>query len=628
MKFFAGPAVLFGLASALTAASDSRAVTYYKDIAPILYANCSACHRPGEGAPFSLLTYDDAKKRARQIAFATSSRYMPPWLPERGYGDFQGDRRLSAEQLRLIEQWVARGALAGSPSDSPPAPEFTPGWRLGKPDLVIQAARAYGTPASGPDVFWNFVLRSPVDSTRYVKAIEIRPGNTRIVHHANLLVDRARSARLRESSPGSGFPGMDVTLESDAFEPDSHFLFWKPGSVPWTEPDGLAWRIDKNSDLVLNVHLQSTGKSENLQPSVGLYFTDKPQTRFPMLLQLEHDGALDIPPGAKDFVVTDHLKLPVDLDVLAVYPHAHYLGKLLEGWADLPDGRRKWLIRIPDWDLNWQAVYRYREPLFLPKGSVISMRFHYDNSDANVRNPSHPPKKVEGGNQSTDEMGHLWLQVLPRGAEDQRPVLQEALMRRRLEKYPADFSAHFNLGALLLARKEPEAALPWLREAAQLQPDQVAALTTLGAALLQTGKPDEAIARFQRALELQPDYVNARYDLANALAEAGRLPESAAAFEQVLRDSPDDAAARDRLLVVLKTLAGSLASEGHGSEAAARIREALALHPGDAELHNNLGILLAQQGDRQAAVAEFQAALKADPGNQAARRNLDLARQP
>ncbi len=176
-----------------------------------------------------------------------------------------------------------------------------------------------------------------------------------------------------------------------------------------------------------------------MAPSVGLYFTDKPPTRFPVLVQLEHDGALNIPAGDRDFIVTDDFRMPVDVDVLAVYPHAHYLGKLLEGYATLPDGTRKWLIRIPDWDLNWQAVYRYREPVFLPKGSVVSMRYHYDNSAANPRNPNHPPKRVRAGNQATDEMGHLWLQVLPRGAADHRRTIQEAIMRHRLEKYPERF---------------------------------------------------------------------------------------------------------------------------------------------------------------------------------------------
>jgi hypothetical protein len=228
-----------------------------------------------------------------------------------------------------------------------------------------------------------------------VKAIEIRPGSAR-VHHANLLVDRARTARRQAKVPGEGFSGMDLTIETDTFDPDSHFLFWKPGGTPWIEPDGMAWRLDPASDLVLNVHLQPSGKPETVQPSVGLYFTDKPPAARPMLLKLENDRALDIPAGTRDFVIADDFRVPVDVDLLAVYPHAHYLGSLLEAFATLPDGSRRWLIRIPQWDVNWQAVYPYRAPVFLPKGTLVSMRFHYDNSAGNPRNPSSPPKRVAG----------------------------------------------------------------------------------------------------------------------------------------------------------------------------------------------------------------------------------------
>ena len=150
---------------------------------------------------------------------------------------------------------------------------------------------------------------------------------------------------------------MDLTIETDTFDPDSHFLFWKPGGTPRVEPDGMAWRLDPASDLVLNVHLQPSGKPETVQPSVGLYFTDKPPAKRPMLVKLENDRALDIPPGARDFLVSDDFRLPLDVDVLAVYPHAHYLGTLLEAFATLPDGSRRWLIRIPQWDVNWQSVY-------------------------------------------------------------------------------------------------------------------------------------------------------------------------------------------------------------------------------------------------------------------------------
>ncbi len=605
---------------------NAEEVTFYKQIAPIVYHSCAPCHRPGEAGPFSLLTYGDVKKHAAQIAAVTKRRYMPPWLPEAGHGDFQDEQRLTDVQIRSIAEWVREGAPAGDPVDAPPIPKFTPGWQLGAPDLVLEAQRSYKLRADGPDDYWNFILPLKLTGTRWVKAIEIRPGNARAVHHANVLIDRSGSARTEEKTPGAGFAGMDLNIEADTFDPDSHFLFWKPGGVPWEEPDGMAWRADASTELVLNVHMQPTGKAEMVQPSVGLYFTDHPGTKLPMLVQLEHDDALDIPAGARDFSVGDDFRVPMDMDVLAVYPHAHYLGRLLEGFATLPDGSRKWLIRIPDWDVNWQAVYRYTAAVFLPKGSVVSMRFHYDNSDGNPRNPNHPAKRVRGGNQATDEMGHLWLQVLPRGAGDRRMELQEALMRHRLDKYPGDFTAHFNLGALELARGHAAAATEDLRVAVQARPEQPVALNTLGAAILSAGNAGEATDLFERALKANPRYTNARYNLANALAEQQQWERAAAQFRQVLGENPNDAGTVEHLGEVLRMWGNDMAAAGRLDDAAAHYRESLRFRQNDAELHSDLGTVLAKQGRFREAVPEFEAAVRLDPNLETAKHNLQAAK--
>jgi tetratricopeptide (TPR) repeat protein len=607
-------------------AAQAEPITFYKHIAPIVYQSCAPCHRPGEPGPFPLLTYADVRKHGQQIVSVIQRRYMPPWLPEAGYGDFQEERRLTDEQIRTIEEWVRQGGPAGSQADAPPLPPFVPGWQLGEPDLVIEATAPYTLPAGGPDQYWNFVLPLKVSGTRWVRAIEIRPGNIRAVHHANVLIDRSRSARMQEKAPGAGFPGMDLNVESDAFDPDSHFLFWKPGGTPWVEPAGMAWRADPGADLVLNVHMQPTGKPEQVQPSIGLYFTSEPATRYPMLLQLEHDGALDIPPGDADFPVGDNFVAPMDMDVLAVYPHAHYLGHLLEGYATLPGGARKWLIRIPDWDPNWQSVYRYKEPVFLPKGSVVSMRYHYDNSAANPRNPNRPPRRVRGGNQATDEMAHLWLQVLPRGGQDHRMELQEAIMLRRLEKYPGDFTSQFNLGALMLARGRNADAVPYLRGAVAARPDHPVALNTLGAALLSAGNVNEAAGFFARALQANPRYTNARYNLANALAEQQRWEQAATEFRKVLADNPDDSGARQHLGEVLRLWGDERARQGSLEEAAAHLRESLEFRQDDAVLHSDLGSVLARLGLIRDAVPEFEAALRLDPKLETARHNLQAAR--
>src|SRR5216683_2894166 len=411
-------------------AAQQPQVTFNRDIAPIFYRACVSCHRPGEASPFPLLTYADAKSHARQIAAVAKSRFMPPWLPEEGALKFADELRLPEDAIVRIQAWVEQGAAEGISAGLPPMPKFVEGWQLGKPDVIVKATKPYALPASGSDYYWNFVFRTPVDRTRWLKAMEIRPGDKRLVHHANVLVDRQQNGRRLEAEPGAGFAGMELTIESEVFDPDSHFLFWKPGSIPYVEPDGMALRLDKDTDLILNTHLQPSGKPEAIQPTLGLYFTDKPAALHPILLQLENDRMLDIPSGAENFVVTDDFTLPVAADLLAIYPHAHYLGSDLQGLAKFPDGSTKTLIHISRWDLNWQAVFRYAQPVTLPQGTTISMRFTYDNSANNVRNPNHPPQRVVAGNRATDEMAHLWLQALTKDAtagSDPRVAIQEAM---------------------------------------------------------------------------------------------------------------------------------------------------------------------------------------------------------
>ncbi len=615
---------VLGLAAVQAAAAP---VTFHKDIAPILFEHCATCHRPGESGGFSLLNYEDTRKRARQIAEVTQSRYMPPWLPEAGFGKFRGENRLTPLQIDKIRTWASTGAPEGSPADSPAMPVFTPGWQQGAPDLIVTVPKPFRVPADGPDVFWNFVITPTLPQARFIKSVEVRPGGVRSVHHANLLVDRSRSSRRQEKNRGDGFPGMDLNIESAEFDPDSHFLFWKPGGAPWVEPAGMAWRLEPGNDLVLNVHFHPTGKPEVVQPSVGLYFTDQLPTRFPMLVEMERDKALNIAPGVRDFLISDDFRLPVDATLYAVYPHTHYLGTLLEGYATLPDGAREWLVRIPKWDINWQAVFHYSRPLFLPKGTVISMRFHFDNSADNPRNPSVPPRRVTGGNQSTDEMGHLWLQLLTRDGGDDRAVLQESLMRHRLEMDPSSGAAHFNLGTLLLSRKDYPSATRHFRDALLADPEQPMALNDLGVALQFQGHLQDAMEQFEHTLRIQPDYTNARFNLGNARATLGDWNGAAASYRAVISAEPADTAARDQLVAVLLRIAGAAVSEGRLNAAAASYRELVDQRPGDADLHNNFGIILARSGDLSAAATQFEAALRINPDHQVARRNLEAIRK-
>jgi len=603
--------------------TSGEPVSFNKQIAPLVYQYCSSCHRPGEAAPFPLLTYEDVRKHASQIVAVTQSRYMPPWLPVLGYGEFTGERRLTDAQLQLLAQWVKLGCPEGSPADLPPVPRFTEGWQLGPPDLIVQIPKPYRLAASGTDVFRNFIVPIDVKEPKYVRAIEMRPGNKRIVHHANMLIDRRRSMRKRDGEDGQpGFPGILTTTEarSDIFDPDSHFLFWKPGSVPEPEPDDMSWRLDPGTDLILNMHLRPSGKEETIQPDVGFYFTSQPPRRHPMLVQLEHDGALDIKPGVQDFAVEDQLTLPVGVNVLAIYPHAHYLGKQVEAWATLPDGTRTWLLKITDWDVNWQAVYDYRTPVWLPKGTTLAMHISYDNSATNPRNPNHPPKRVRSGARSEDEMGHVWLQVLPvkETEEDPRVTLQEAVMRRRLEKYPGDFVAHCNLGQLLVTRKQYRDAIAAFQQALGADPKSATARSGLGAAFLAEGHYDDAIHELKQALRTDPDHVNARLNLARALGDKGDLSGAARELTAVLKQKPNNADALIGLGLVLF-------AQHHYEEALQRFQEAARLRPEDADVQTNLGILLATHGDLPAAIGAFEAALRLNPNHDTARAYLQRA---
>lgn len=574
----------------------SARVTFNRDIAPIMFRSCAMCHRPGEAGPFPLLTYSDAKSHARQIAAVTRTRYMPPWLPEPGALKFSGDLRLSTDQIALIKKWVDQGAPEGSAKDLPPQPRFAQGWQLGKPDLIVKAARPFTLAASGIDTYWNFVFRTPVRETRWVKAIEIRPGEKRVIHHANILVDRTQSARADEKEPGAGFPGMELKIESEAFDPDSHFLFWKPGTIAAPEPPGMALRLDADTDLVLNVHLQPSGKPEEIQPALGIYFTDQPATLHPMLLQLENDRALDIPPGNKNFVVTDQFTLPLDVQLLQIYPHAHYLGKDILATATLPSGETETLVHIPHWDLNWQAVYRYESPVRLPRGTKITMRYSYDNSGENPYNPHMPPQRVQAGNRSSDEMAHLWLQVLPRNPTeagvDSRVILQEALARHHVENDPADFAAHYNLGAILEARGDTQGAIAEFERGLQIQPDDATARNALGAALLAARNVDQAIAQLGAALQARPAYFDAQYNLGNALASKGDFGDAIGHFRAAVQLKPDDANAE-------ANLGSALAETGNLSEAKLHYERALQIDPQNALARENLQEVNREIGERK-----------------------------
>ena len=577
------------------------ALTFNKDVAPIVFESCAACHHPGGSAPFSLLTYREVKPHAKQIADVTRSRFMPPWLPEPGYGAFAGERRLSDAQVGIIQQWVEEGAIEGDPRNLPAAPTWTDGWQLGKPDVVVEMPRPYTLPAEGADVFRNFVMASPVQTERYVKAVEVRPGNPKVVHHAILQIDRTPSSRrLGEQDATPGFEGMGM---GQSQPPDGHFLGWTPGKVPSDAPAGTAWRVDQTTDLVLQLHMMPSGQPEVIQPSIGLYFAERPPTRHPFVLLLE-SRALDIPPGDSNYVTEDRFVLPVDVTVLGVYPHAHFLGKQLEAFAILPDGTTTWLFQIKDWDFYWQDEYRYAKPVVVPKDATLVLRYSYDNSMANPRNPNQPPRRVVFGNASTDEMATLSFQVLPQSRADAN-VLRESLARHNLGKYPGDWITHYNLAFVLQSQGRLEEAIDHYGGALQVEPSVPTVHYNLGVALRSRDRLDEAIDHYRQALRFDPDHVKARNNLANVLALQGDLEGALREYRRALETAPGFGEAH-------QNLANVLAAHGDLDSAITHYRLALQTLP-SADTHYRLGVALGMRGEVASGITHFRQAIQIAP---------------
>ena len=548
--------------SAVASRADDS-VTYAKDVAPLLEDRCAMCHHPGGSAPFSLLTYADAKRHAAQIAKVTSDRFMPPWKADPADGPFLGQHPLSAGEISLLRRWADVGAPEGDTSQSSVVSRqssvvrhqsWADGWQLGTPDLVITLPQAYTLPAEGTDAFHIFVLPIPVEGARFVRGLEFRPGNPKVVHHANIRIDTTpASRRLDDADPAPGYDGL---IARTATYPDGHFLGWTPGQVAPLLPADLAWRLERHTDLVVELHMQPSGKVEQVSPSIGLYFGDAAPTRTPAMLRLGRQN-IDIPAGNAAYVVTDWYTLPVDVEVEAVQPHAHYRARDVRGEATLPDGSRKPLIDIADWDFRWQHVYRFVTPMRLPTGTRLSMRYTYDNSPANPRNPQQPPARARWGQRSADEMGDLWLQVLPRNdhdldllSRDFRPkVAAEDVQgyEGEIEKHPADAGLHDDVALLYLELGKSDRAIAHFRRSLALQPQSAAAHYNLGTALTVARRLDEAAGEYGEALRIDPVYANAHNNLGNVLLAQRKYHEAIREFAEVVRLQPESAAAKQNL---------------------------------------------------------------------------------
>jgi mono/diheme cytochrome c family protein len=415
MKLFA----ILAIAS-VAAAAHAATPTFNKDIAPILYQSCATCHRPGEVAPFSLLTYSDAAKKAGLLAIVTQKRVMPPWKAEPGYGEFANERRLSEQQIALIQNWAKAGAPEGDAKDKRPLPVFPNGWEGGQPDKVLTMGRKFEVAADGPDQYKCFVLPLDTADDVYLSGMEFRPGNRRVVHHALVYGDTTGTARkLAADSPDGSY----TCFGGPKFPPVILLGGWAPGASPPPDAPGLSQLIRKGTDVVVQIHYHPSGKAEEDQSSLGLKFSGPPtKGRAGIILS---NRRINIPAGDAHYVVKTGVTLPRDVDVFGITPHAHYLGTDMKVDAVLPDGSTQHLIRIKDWDFNWQGQYRYKEPVHLPQGTHIELEYVYNNSENNPHNPSHPPVPVTWGEETKNEMAVLFLSVALPSPADVAPFRRE-----------------------------------------------------------------------------------------------------------------------------------------------------------------------------------------------------------
>ena len=387
--------------------------------------------RPGEAAPFSLLSYQDVARRGKLIAQVTKSQFMPPWKAEKTSFEFKDERRLKDAEIELLGQWVKDGMPEGNAADAPPAPQFASGWRLGDPDMVLELPVGYKVPPDGADIYRNIALPLGLTEDKWLTAIDMKPTARSVVHHVLYFADSSGKSHDRQEGDQPGFGGM---LPGGA---PIGLGGWAVGAQPHMQPEGLALRVPKGSDFIIQYHFHPDGKPETEKATVGLYFAKEAPRRTIATIQLPPAfgvfAGLDIPAGEKDYVVKDSFTLPVAFDAVSVGAHAHYIATKMKMTATLPSGEVLTLLSIKDWDFAWQDRYYFDHFIPLPKGTRIDSEVHWNNSTDNPRNPSNPPIRVTWGEQSKDEMGAVGLQGVTHD-ESELKTLQSGVRQHTMSR--------------------------------------------------------------------------------------------------------------------------------------------------------------------------------------------------
>lgn len=390
----------------------TRYPTFNKEVVRILQSHCQTCHHDGDIAPFPLMTYQDSYPYREQIVEKTGARLMPPWHVDNRCAKFEGDPSLTDEEIQTIASWVSAGAPEGSPQDAPAPLNFTGGWKLGVPDLELRMPEAFTPSFTSGDVYRCFVLPTNTTQDRWVKSVEVLPGNRSMVHHVLLFIDTTNQATDKDASePGPGyacFGGPGFTLSVDT----GLLAGWAPGARPQILPDGVGTKLPKGAKVVMQVHYSAqSGVIAPDNTSVGVNYATAPVHKQFRTIPLVNQ-TFKIPAGNPDYPVTASIPfIPVGVHILGVFPHMHLLGKTMKIETTAIDGTKKCLINVPDWDFHWQGTYTYPEPVGITPGMRIDMRATYDNSAQNPENPNSPPKDVTWGENTKDEMCLAFLGI-------------------------------------------------------------------------------------------------------------------------------------------------------------------------------------------------------------------------
>jgi tetratricopeptide (TPR) repeat protein len=650
---------------------NSKTITFTKDVAPIIFHHCASCHHAASSASapadtqmhlmsmhmsnmahsasFSLLTYEDVKRMAFLIRTVTQNRSMPPWKPLPGYGQFQGKRRLTNAEIAMISKWVNEGAPEGNPKDLLPVPHFS-AWHLGHPDLIVQMRKPYKVPAKGPEFIRCFVLPAHFPNDKYMTAFEVKPSNPEAVHHAIFVEDLYGAGRRLEKSPGSGYPCSG----GFGFMAPGYLGFWTHGLFPRYEPPGVAKVLKKGADFVIQVHFHPLGKPVEEQIGIGLYLIKTPPEKIPTEITVSNYN-LDIPPGDKDYQLKGFSFLPQDVELLSIFPHAHRLAKEIKASATLPGGSVKPLLWINDWNPMWQEQYWYARPIKLPQGSQINMEIDYDNSESNVRNPNHPPKRITWGEHSMDEMGEIHLQVVPvkKAADSSRKDIfpysdtreTPAPQRAASAEERAQAEAHYSRALSFEQRGQLQRAIGELEDARSLNPGSAMVRNALGLALAHEGCLINSLEELRRAAQLRENWAEAHKNLGMVLEKIADIHNAIREYRIAVKLSPNDLSARNALALALMrnsqwddaieqfltitslapdaaetyfNLAIGRLRKGEPGEATAVLHKVLTLKPVFPEAHVALGATFFREGEDKSAESECRTAIRQRPDYAAA----------